>query len=124
MIGPWSSVVRHGPGGSPTPALVVALAVASAAVACRAVEPANKPIEGCRRTCEQKASRQCTAHECERGCEFIIDRVVEGEAEKVIDCVASSPRRCTDVVWADCAVRIGPHADGGPPGPPPPEEYE
>ena len=43
----------------------------------------------------------------------------------VIACVARNPRRCTDVVWADCAARIGPHADGGPPAPPPPpDEYE
>lgn len=102
---------------------MVALAIVAAApTGCRAVEPANKPLEGCRRTCEQKASRQCTDRECERGCEFILDRLVEREGDNVIACVASSQRRCTDVVWADCAARVGPHADGGPPGPPPPPE--
>jgi hypothetical protein len=25
-------------------------------------------------------------------------------------------------VWADCAAKIGTHADGGPPGPPPPKD--
>ena len=30
-------------------------------------------------------------------------------------CVARTPRRCSDVVWADCAAKIGVHADGGPP---------
>lgn len=126
MIGPRSSVLGRGPGDSPGTAyaLVVALAMIAVPLACRAVEPSNKPIEACRRTCEKKASRQCTDRECERGCEFILDRLVEREGDKVIECVASSQRRCTDVVWADCAVRIGPHADGGPPGPPPPVEEE
>lgn len=55
---------------------------------------------------------------------MILDRLVEREGENVIGCVASSPRRCTDVVWADCASRVGVHADGGPPGPPPPQEEE
>lgn len=91
---------------------------------CRAVEPSNKPLDGCRKKCEAKAERQCTEQQCERGCEMILDRLVEREGERVIACVASSARRCTDVVWADCASRIGAHADGGPPGPPPPVEDE
>ncbi len=92
----------------------------AAPFACRVFEPANKPIDGCRAECEAKAKRQCTDAQCERGCEMILDRIVERESRNVIACVARSPRRCTDVVWADCASQVGPHADGGPPGPPPP----
>jgi hypothetical protein len=93
-------------------------------LACRAVEPENRPIGACIRACAKKASRQCSEAECERGCELALDRFVEREGENVIACVAASPRRCTDVVWADCAAHIGPHADGGPPGPAPPVEEE
>ncbi len=102
---------------------IVAVAL-FAAISCRIYEPSNKPIDACRRACIKQASRQCSEDECERGCEFILDRLVEREGNNVIKCVASSPRRCTDVVWADCAANIGPHADGGPPGPPPPVEEE
>jgi hypothetical protein len=92
-------------------------------LACRdALEASNRPLETCRRSCEKRASRQCTDAQCERGCEFILDRLIEREGNNVLTCVTSSPRRCTDVVWADCAARIGAHADGGPPGPPPPAD--
>lgn len=95
-----------------------------APLSCRALEPSNRPIDGCVASCEAKASRRCTAALCERGCEMILDRIVERESERVIACVANGTRRCTDVVWADCAARVGPHADGGPPGPMPPTEEE
>jgi hypothetical protein len=101
--------------------LVVLIA---APLACRALEPSNRPIDTCRSSCETKAKRQCTDVQCERGCEMILDRIIERESERVIACVASSVRRCTDVVWADCAARVGVHADGGPPGPPPPPDDE
>lgn len=96
----------------------------AAPLSCRIYEPSNKPLDACRRSCESKAKRQCTDAQCERGCEMILDRIIEREGENVIACVASSPRRCTDVVWADCAAHIGVHADGGPPGPPPPSDEE
>ena len=115
---------------APAPALVTAgfvlvgLALTLASASCRVLEPSNKPLDACRRSCESKAKKQSADHECERGCELILDRLVEREGERVIACVAASPRRCTDVVWADCAARVGPHADGGPPGPPPPVEED
>ncbi len=90
--------------------------------ACRALEPTNGPIDTCARSCKAKASRQCSADECDRGCELILDRIIERESELVITCVARSARRCSDLVWADCAAHVGIHADGGPPGPPPPPE--
>ena len=99
-----------------------ALAVSLSSASCRVFEPSNKPIDACRRSCESKAKRQCTDNQCERGCEMILDRLVEREGENVIACVVASPRRCTDVVWADCAAHVGPHADGGPPAPPPPDD--
>jgi hypothetical protein len=99
--------------------LAIPLALAGA---CRAVEPTNKPVDSCVRSCEARASRQCSSSECERGCEFILDRLVEKEADTVVACVARLPRRCSDVVWADCAAHVGPHVDGGPPGPSPPAE--
>ena len=91
-------------------------------LACRATEPSNRPVETCRRSCESHVKDQCTSDECARGCEFILDRVVEREADNVIRCVAKERVHCNDLVWADCAVRVGPHADGGPPAPPPPRE--
>jgi hypothetical protein len=95
------------------------LVFVGAVFSCRALEPANRPLDRCRASCEAKAKRQCTAAQCERGCEMILDRILEREGENVIACVAKGPRICTDVVWADCASHIGVHADGGPPGPAP-----
>ena len=55
----------------------------------------------------------------------MLDRLAEGEGDRVIACVAkSSQRACTDRAWAYCAARVGPHADGGPPAPPPPSDAE
>ncbi|MBX3233850.1 MAG: hypothetical protein KIT84_31365 [Labilithrix sp.] len=93
-------------------------------LACRVYEPANKPIDNCHKTCTEQAKRNCTDDECWRGCEFIIDRLVEREGKNVIACVAGGARRCTDVVWADCAAKIGIHTDGGPPAPPAPTDDE
>ena len=94
------------------------------ATSCHALEPASKPMDTCKRDCATIAPRSCSEQECERGCEFILDRIVERESKNVLACVARIPRRCTDVVWADCASRVGFHADGGPPAPPPPNDDE
>ena len=101
-----------------------AVALFGAGPACRALEPANRPLDRCRASCLAKTKQSCSEDECERGCEFIIDRLVEREGENVVACVAKHPRRCNDVVWADCATHVGPHADGGPPGPTRPAEIE
>ena len=87
------------------------------ALACHALEPASKPIDACHASCEKRAGRSCSEAECNRGCEFILDRLIEREMNNVIACVARRPRRCSDEVWADCAAHIGVHADGGPPAP-------
>jgi hypothetical protein len=100
------------------------LLLVGAPFACRVFDPPNRPLDTCRRSCEAKASRQCNEGECERGCEMILDRIIEREADNVIACVAAGSRRCGDVVWADCAAHIGAHADGGPPAPGPPADEE
>ena len=101
---------------------VVALFVAFVAVACHAVDPSNRVVSVCEAKCNQRLSRACTEQECNRGCEFILDRLVERESDGVIACVGRHARRCSDVVWAECAASIGVHADGGPPAPSPPRD--
>jgi len=106
-------------------ACIVAAAAAGAFFGCgQMLEPANKPIDTCVRSCKSRASRSCSEGECMRGCEFVLDRLLEREGDNVIACVARTPRRCTDTVWADCAARVGVHADGGPPPPPLPQEED
>ena len=101
---------------------ILFVAVVVALFACRAMEPTNKPIDMCMKYFEKHASRQCAERECERGCELILDRMLEKEGEGVVKCVGRQARRCGDVVWAECASHVGVHADGGPPGPPPPAD--
>lgn len=106
-------------------AVLVASPLLGHALACQEpTAPTAGVVETCTRECEKKAARSCSERECVRGCEFVLDRLVEKEGSHVVACVAKTPRRCTDVVWADCAARIGAHADGGPPAPPPPQEEE
>jgi hypothetical protein len=92
--------------------------------ACRIYEPSNRPLDNCHAKCVKIANRECSDDECWRGCEFIMDRIVEREGKTVITCVANGARRCTDVVWADCASHVGYHGDGGPPGPAPPADED
>ena len=98
-----------------------------AALGVAACRPAasSKPadvVEGCTRACSTRAAKHCSDHDCERGCTFVLDRLVEHEEEPVLRCVAEASGACDDAVWAGCAVRVGTHADGGPPPPPPPPE--
>jgi hypothetical protein len=82
-------------------------------------EPRERPDVRCADACKQRVTR-CTEHECERGCAFVLDRLVEHEQEPVLACIASASH-CADADWADCAAHIGAHADGGPAVPPPHE---
>jgi hypothetical protein len=79
----------------------------------------GRPVSRCFADCRAHASERCSDDDCERGCRFVLDRVVEREDTAVLTCVAASSA-CTDETWARCAARIGPHADGGPPVPPAP----
>ena len=96
---------------------VAALGLAWLAPACHSMAPANGPETTCRTSCHAHAARTCDARECSRGCELILDRVVEREGDAVIACVARSTRGCSDTVWAECAAHVGSLADGGPPAP-------
>ncbi len=96
-------------------------ALAALVLSCHAENPPTRPEATCREACQDRA-RQCTEHQCARGCSFILDRLVEGQTGNVVACVAHAKDGCEDPVWARCAVSIGVHADGGPPAPPPPEE--
>jgi hypothetical protein len=103
---------------------VVAAVVVAAAVflGCpSATTPVGRPETKCVDDCKMHASKTCADDECARGCRFILDRLVEHEGHNVVACVAQA-KTCDDPTWADCAAKIGPHADGGPPAPPPPKE--
>jgi ABC-type Fe3+-hydroxamate transport system substrate-binding protein len=103
-------VGRLAPGNS-VKRLVVGLAVASlvglGVAACRALEPPTTPEGACIRRCEY-ALKKCSKVECERGCGLALDKLVEGEGERVFACLADAAKtRCDDRVWAVCAVRTG-----------------
>jgi hypothetical protein len=84
-------------------------------------EPRERPDVKCSDACKARIT-SCTEHDCERGCAFILDRLVEHEQDVVLKCMTEAPH-CADLDWADCASRVGAHADGGP-GVPPPLEIE
>lgn len=89
----------------------------AAAPACRAMSPANGPDSTCQAACRERAASVCNNTECGRGCNLVLDRIIEHEGNNVVACVSRSTRGCTDTVWAECAARVGPRADGGPPPP-------
>jgi len=96
----------------------VALFVASVVILAGCPqEPRERPDVVCADACEQRV-KGCTEHECERGCAFVLDRLVEHEQDTVLKCIGEA-HRCGDPEWADCASRVGAHADGGPGVPPP-----
>jgi hypothetical protein len=99
--------------------LVVSFLALVALAGCP-TEPRERPDAACSDVCKKRIVG-CTPHECERGCAFVIDRLVEHEQEAVLHCVETS-QSCKDPEWANCAVRVGVHADGGPGVPPPPSE--
>jgi hypothetical protein len=101
--------------------LVVAGGVRSAGLASE--DAPRGPEATCAAACRARASR-CTRHQCARGCNLVLDRLVEHEGEHVIACVGRATSSCDDATWADCATRIGVYADGGPPAPPPRKEQE
>jgi hypothetical protein len=97
-----------------------AAALGAALAACQVESPPRGLEATCAKACEVRAS-QCTAHECRRGCNLVVDRLAENEGDVVLACISSAKASCDDGAWAHCATRIGPHADGGPPAPPPPK---
>ena len=102
-------------------AAVVAVAALGLFVACP-MEPRDRPDVRCADACKKRVVG-CTSHQCERGCAFVLDRLVEHEQETVLACVERASQ-CEDADWASCAARVGPHEDGGPGVPsPPPSEF-
>jgi hypothetical protein len=103
--------------------LTCALSAASVAACPPAQGPhGGSPEETCTRACIHRAASHCTEDDCGRGCRFVLDRLAEHEGDRVIDCVARTAGACGDALFAECAVMIGEHADGGPPPPPPPDD--
>jgi hypothetical protein len=96
-------------------AFALALAALGSFVACP-MEPRDRPDIACADACK-KTIFACTPHECDRGCAFVLDRLVEREQRTVLGCMERAPK-CGDAEWADCAVKVGAHADGGPGVPP------
>lgn len=104
------------------PNVVVVAALAFGALALSACPEPRTPEAKCSAKCEKDLGPKCDDKACERGCLFVLDRLVENEGDNVLACVKTA-NACDDKVWADCAARIGVHADGGPGAPaPPPEE--
>ena len=96
--------------------LVISFALLVATLTACPGEPRERPDVACSDVCK-KRMLTCSSHDCERGCAFVIDRLVEHEQEPVLHCVEMS-QGCADKQWAECAVRVGVHADGGPDTPP------
>lgn len=86
------------------------------------MEPRERPDVACADVCKKRIVG-CSEHECDRGCAFVLDRLVEHEQETVLSCIERS-KKCTDGEWAECAAHVGAHIDGGPGVPEPlPTEY-
>ena len=101
----------------------LALSLLILSAACNSTSPPSGPEATCAQACEARASG-CHREECLRGCNLILDRLAEGEGDRVIACMARTTTACSDRSWAHCAARVGPHADGGPPAPLPPSDLE
>jgi hypothetical protein len=93
------------------------------AAACNAETPPRGPEDTCAKACETLVEN-CSASQCARGCNLVLDRLVEHEGGRVLACVSKAGTASDDRAWARCATRIGPHADGGPPAPLPPSDVE
>ena len=95
-----------------------ALALAALVPACNATSPTPGAEARCTARCLDEAPR-CEPASCERGCRFVLDRLVEHQGASIVECVARSTREtcARDSTWARCAVELGPYVDGGPPPP-------
>ncbi|MFO0679577.1 MAG: hypothetical protein U0169_23825 [Polyangiaceae bacterium] len=92
------------------------------AVGCFRMEEIPRNEMTCTKACVRSA-HQCDAKACARGCNFSLDRLLEHEGTNVVGCVARE-KTCDDRVWATCGATIGAHADGGPPAPLPPRDWD
>jgi hypothetical protein len=98
-------------------AVFLAIGLGVVAFACQPAAPARGVEASCADACGSHAPG-CGEVACARGCNLVIDRLVEHEGDAVVECVAKAGGSCDDRTWARCAARVGPHVDGGPPPPP------
>jgi hypothetical protein len=106
-----------------------ALVLLGIVAGCGPETPPTGPEQTCVLACETRVDG-CSPRECRRGCNLVVDRLVEREGDHVLACVArlasAAPppgeHACGVRAWAHCAIRIGDYADGGPPAPPPPRD--
>jgi hypothetical protein len=103
--------------------VIVAVSLLLAPAACNSTSPPSGPEATCAHACAARAP-SCKSQECARGCNLVLDRLAEGEGDRIIACLAKATEACDDRAWAHCAARVGVHADGGPPAPPAPSDVE
>ena len=63
---------------------IAAVTLLGVGSSCRALDPPNRPLDRCQVQCREKAKRNCSEDACVRGCEFILDRLIEREGPNVI----------------------------------------
>ncbi len=80
--------------------------------ACREIAAPPGPELACVEAC-QNAIDHCNNNGCGRGCNLVLDRLVERERAQVFACV-SAAKTCSDSTWAACGTHIGNYVDGGP----------
>lgn len=114
-------LMRIAPSFLLVPGVLGVLGVVSALALTACPEPKSRPEVVCAEQCEKRLSATCDDKACARGCLFILDRLVEKEGATVLSCMEHETK-CDDGAWANCAARVGVHADGGPAAPPPPPE--
>ena len=103
--------------------LAIAFTFLLVSAACNSTSPPSGPEATCAHACAARAPG-CKSDECARGCNLVLDRLAEGEGDRIIACLAQTNHACNDRAWAHCAARVGIHADGGPPAPLPPSDFD
>lgn len=88
------------------------LFVAGFLVGCRETAAPPGPELACVEACKREMGH-CDHMRCGRGCNLVLDRLVERERPQVFTCV-SRAKSCDDSAWAECATHVGNYVDGGP----------
>ncbi|HLK41219.1 MAG TPA: hypothetical protein VKU41_30920 [Polyangiaceae bacterium] len=70
-------------------AIVSVLAASVLSSACGVESPPTGPEETCVRACRTTAA-QCSRDDCARGCELVLDRLVQHEGDHVLACVGQA----------------------------------
>src|SRR5580658_6273985 len=77
---------------------------------CGPETPPTGPEQTCVKACETRVAA-CSPRDCRRGCNIVVDRLVERQGDHVLACVARAAsaapapgeRACGDRAWAGCA---------------------